>query len=134
MRRAACCWTTKLWPAATVRPARALRAVPPGSAVLAKSRLARYFASLAATVALGISLPSCIRGATPRRLSRDRPHGLGQLIDRERVQHVALANAGAPRHRDREPDRVERPRRVRVARQDELDAAARGLADVHRVE
>src|ERR1041384_4289420 len=48
MRRAAWAWITKLWPAAGVRRARG--ASPPGSAVFAKSRIERYFASFAAAV------------------------------------------------------------------------------------
>src|SRR5689334_523453 len=131
MRRAACCWITKR------RPGWALETTPLGSPVREKSRIERYFESLDAARTLmascGVSgafrVPS-IRGSSRMYRADHRHH----LVGRQRIEHVALADPRAPRHRHREPHGVEGARRVRIARQHELDAAPGRLASVHRIE
>src|SRR6516162_10027076 len=109
MRRAACCWMTKRWPGCA-------RASPRGSPVLVKSRLDRYLASLAdAEAAMTRGDASGVPVAFLRRygmrataiehsfdggwLSSGGADRRDQLVRRQRVQDIAAADPGAPRHR-----------------------------------
>src|SRR5687767_12990647 len=119
---------------------------PLGSCVFAKSRIARYFASFSAALlrairrmnAAGMPRPVPCKSFAHRSCGAlrlvNRPDLLGELVGRQRVEHVALANARASRHRDGELDRVETADRVCIAREHELDAALLRFARVHGVE
>src|ERR1051325_10075261 len=84
MRRAACCWMTKL------SPERAVGESPLGSAVREKSRIDRYFASLADAAPLAIrcldasAVPpgrrvACILREDGTRIYRNQRLGLPRL-------------------------------------------------------